>query len=55
MTMVVVTHEMEFARNVCDRVAFMDGGHIVEVGRPAEVLVDAKSARFRDFLAHVRK
>ena len=37
-TMLVVTHEMQFAREVGDRVVFMDGGRIVEQGRPADVL-----------------
>lgn len=53
MTMVVVTHEMAFAREVCDRVAFMDGGHIVEIGPPEEVLGNPQSRRLKNFLAHV--
>jgi polar amino acid transport system ATP-binding protein len=53
MTMVVVTHEMEFARNVCDRIAFMEGGHIVEIGPPNDLLDRPQSGRLRDFLAHV--
>ena len=53
MTMVVVTHEMEFARGVCNRMAFMEGGHIVEIGRPEDLLDRPQSTRLRDFLAHV--
>ncbi|MGM7671253.1 amino acid ABC transporter ATP-binding protein [Microbacterium sp. A93] len=53
MTMVVVTHEMEFARNVCDRIAFMEGGHIVEIGPPNDLLDRPQSSRLRNFLAHV--
>lgn len=50
MTMLVVTHEMEFARNVSDRVVFMDAGVIVEQGPPDEVLVDPETERCRQFL-----
>jgi ABC-type polar amino acid transport system ATPase subunit len=50
MTMVVVTHEMQFARDVGDRLIFMDGGHIVEQGRPQEVLSNPKEERTRRFL-----
>ena len=53
MTMVVVTHEMSFAHDVCDRVAFMDGGQIVEIGPPDEVLENPQSRRLKDFLVHV--
>ncbi|THF56436.1 amino acid ABC transporter ATP-binding protein [Ollibium composti] len=53
MTMVVVTHEMSFARDVADRVIFMDGGHIVEDGPPKEVFKAPKSPRLKDFLRHV--
>ena len=53
MTMVVVTHEMGFARHVADRVIFMDRGVIVEQGSPAEVFDDPKSPRLRAFLAEV--
>lgn len=51
MTMVVVTHEMEFARDVADRVIFMDGGVIVEQGRPADIFGDAQNERTRAFLS----
>jgi len=50
MTMVVVTHEMGFAREVCDRIVFIDGGRIVEQGPPAEFFAAAKSARAREFV-----
>ena len=51
MTMMVVTHEMGFAREVADRVVFMDGGVIVEQGRPAEVLVSPQHERTKAFLS----
>jgi polar amino acid transport system ATP-binding protein len=51
MTMVVVTHEMGFARDVADHLIFMDGGLIVEQGQPAEVLARPKHDRTRAFLA----
>ncbi|MCK0149772.1 amino acid ABC transporter ATP-binding protein [Marivita sp. S6314] len=50
MTMLVVTHEMGFARKVADRMVFMDGGEIVETGTPATVFEAPKSERFRAFL-----
>lgn len=50
MTMVVVTHEIRFAREVADRVVFMDGGLVVETGTPAEVLDNPKHERTRRFL-----
>src|SRR5690554_968115 len=53
MTMVVVTHEMEFARRVGSRLLFMDGGKIAEDGLPAELLSNPPSQRLRDFLQHV--
>jgi len=53
MTMLVVTHEMNFARRVADRVVFMDGGLIVEEGPPAEVLGDPSHERTRRFLQMV--
>ena len=53
MTMVIVTHEMGFAREVADRVIFMDGGYIVEEGTPEEVLLNPKEARTKDFLDKV--
>ncbi len=53
MTMVIVTHEMGFAREVADRVIFMDGGYIVEEGTPAEVLLNPQEPRTIDFLNKV--
>jgi polar amino acid transport system ATP-binding protein len=53
MTMVVVTHEMGFAREVSDRVLFMDGGVIAEQGTPAEVFGNPQSERLKGFLAKV--
>jgi ABC-type polar amino acid transport system ATPase subunit len=50
MTMAVVTHEMGFAREVCDRIVFIDGGEIVEEGTPEEFFGAAKSARAREFV-----
>ena len=55
MTMVVVTHEMEFARHVANRVLFMDQGVIVESGPPHEVLDNPQNDRTKAFLQHVRK
>ncbi|MFK0002701.1 amino acid ABC transporter ATP-binding protein [Paenarthrobacter sp. NPDC090522] len=53
MTMVVVTHEIGFAREVANRVAFFDGGEIRELGTPAEVIGNPKSPRTREFLRRV--
>lgn len=53
MTMVVVTHEMEFARAVADRVLFLEGGVIVEQGQPQEVLRNPQHPRTQDFLHRV--
>ena len=53
MTMAIVTHEMGFAREVADRVIFMDGGVIVEQGTPEEVFEQTKEARTKDFLSKV--
>jgi general L-amino acid transport system ATP-binding protein len=50
MTMIVVTHEMGFAREVCDRLVFIDGGQIVEEGPPDEFFRAAKSKRAREFV-----
>lgn len=50
MTMVIVTHEIDFARNVADRVIFMDGGVIVEEGKPQDVIDNPKSERTKAFL-----
>ncbi|AWI12998.1 amino acid ABC transporter ATP-binding protein [Caldibacillus thermoamylovorans] len=53
MTMVIVTHEMGFAREVADRVIFMDGGYIVEQGTPEEIFGNPQNERTRDFLNKV--
>ena len=53
MTMIVVTHEMQFARDVADRVVFMDGGVIVEQGTPEQVFDHPQSERTKDFLGHI--
>jgi polar amino acid transport system ATP-binding protein len=53
MTMMVVTHEMGFARRVADRVVFMDGGVIVEDGPPEQVIDDPQHERTRRFLEQV--
>ena len=53
MTMIVVTHEMGFARDVADRVIFMDDGYIVEEGTPEEVFDHPQNDRTKDFLGHL--
>ncbi len=53
VTMIVVTHEMGFARQVADRVIFMDGGRIVETGTPTQIFDAAREARTRNFLGAV--
>lgn len=53
MTMIVVTHEMGFARDVADRVIFMADGYIVEEGRPEEIFTNPKNERTRAFLSRV--
>ena len=53
MTMVIVTHEIDFARAVSDRVIFMDGGKVVEEGRPEEVIDNPKNERTKLFLSKV--
>ncbi len=53
MTMIVVTHEMGFARDVADRVIFMSDGHIVEEGPPGEIILHPKEQRTKDFLSCV--
>jgi ABC-type polar amino acid transport system ATPase subunit len=54
MTMMVVTHEMQFARDVADRVIFMDRGRIIESGPPASFFADPREARTRAFLGRLR-
>ncbi|MBQ2237878.1 MAG: amino acid ABC transporter ATP-binding protein, partial [Lachnospiraceae bacterium] len=51
MTMVIVTHEMSFARDVSSRVIFMENGYIVEDGDPKEVMINPKNQRTREFLS----
>ncbi|WP_033167011.1 amino acid ABC transporter ATP-binding protein [Clostridium sp. KNHs205] len=53
MTMIVVTHEMGFARDVADRVIFMDGGYVIEEGAPSDIFSHPKNERTRSFLARV--
>ena len=53
MTMVLATHEMGFAKQVADRVAFLDGGRVLEAGPPDQVLGDPVEARTRQFLARI--
>jgi ABC-type polar amino acid transport system ATPase subunit len=55
MTMIVVTHEVSFARHVADRIVFMDEGVIVEEGTPADVLDQPKQERTRRFLSKVEE
>jgi ABC-type polar amino acid transport system ATPase subunit len=54
-TMVIVTHEIQFAGEVSDRVIFMDGGKIVEQGPPREVLFNPQQPRTREFLKHIQE
>ena len=53
MTMVVVTHEMGFAREVGDRVIFMDGGQIIEEGKPADIFSNPQNPRTQEFLSKI--
>jgi polar amino acid transport system ATP-binding protein len=53
MTMLVVTHEMGFARKVADQVVFMDEGEVVEVGTPAQLFDNPRSERLQRFLSEV--
>ncbi len=55
MTMVIVTHEMGFARAVADRVVFMDGGHIIEQGDPKEIIDNPRHERTRAFLRKLER
>ena len=50
--MVIVTHEMQFARNVSDNIIFMDNGYIVEQGDPVQVIENPQEERTKQFLAH---
>jgi polar amino acid transport system ATP-binding protein len=53
MTMVVVTHEMSFAKNIANRILFFSDGYITEEGSPTEIFENPKSARLQDFLNKV--
>ena len=53
MTMVIVTHAMQFARDVADRVVFMDGGRIVEEGPAEQVIGHPRERRTREFLSRI--
>jgi polar amino acid transport system ATP-binding protein len=53
MTMVIATHEMGFARDIADRVCFLDAGQILEVGPPAEIFGNPQEPRTRQFLDRV--
>jgi polar amino acid transport system ATP-binding protein len=53
MTMIVVTHEIGFAREVADVAVFMDDGVVVETGRPQDVLVNPREVRTKEFLSKV--
>lgn len=53
-TMIIVTHEIQFAVEVSDRIVFMDGGRIIEQGPPKKVIFDPENARTRTFLAHIQ-
>ena len=55
LTMIVVTHEMEFAREVSNKIVFMDGGHILEEGRPEDIFTNPKFDRTKEFLSRVIK
>ena len=55
MTMIVVTHEMSFARDVADRVVFMDAGVVVEQGDPRQVISNPQHARTKSFLSRMRQ
>jgi len=55
MTMVVVTHEMGFARTAANRVIFMDAGQIIEEAKPQEFFTNPKSDRAKDFLGKILK
>ncbi len=54
MTMIIVTHEMTFAKNISDRVIFMDSGVIAEEGKPEELFTNPKTERLKEFLSNVR-
>ena len=51
-TMIIVTHEMTFARDVADKIIFMDNGYIVEQGDPVQVIENPREERTKQFLSH---
>jgi len=53
VAMLIVTHEMGFARNVADEIIFMEGGHIIECGSPDQMFNNACKARTREFLGKI--
>lgn len=53
MTLVIATHEMAFARDVADRICFLDGGVILEQGPPGELLVNPRQPRTQQFLKRI--
>ena len=53
MTMIIVTHEMSFARDVSDQVIFMDSGVVIEEGTPEEVFIHTKYERTKQFLGSI--
>ncbi len=53
MTMVVVSHEMGFARAAADRMVFLEGGRVIEVGTPTEIFSSPKEERTKQFLSHI--
>jgi polar amino acid transport system ATP-binding protein len=53
MTMILATHEMSFAKEVADKVCFLDAGVILEEGPPAQIFSEPREARTREFLARV--
>ena len=54
MTMIIVTHEMAFARNVSDKVMFMDNGVVAETGTPDEIFINPRSQRLKEFLSNAK-
>ena len=55
MTMLIVTHEMSFARDIADRIIFMENGYIIEEGTPDKILFHPEKDRTREFLAKFRR
>ena len=53
MTMVVVTHEIAFAREAADRVLFLDNGEVLEEGKPEDILLNPQQPRLQNFLANL--